>query len=175
MTWLRIEDGFVEHPKVIDLSDRAFRLHMAALCHCARNLTDGFLSERALRVTCALTSASRKHVVELRDVGLWLQLETGWEIKDFLDYNPDAQTVKELREKRREAGRIGGERSGEARRQANAQANASSFASSKRPSNRVQPRPVPNPELRALHVAVASDEAESPTFEAPKDIVKEMP
>ena len=43
MAWLRIDDGFVEHPKVYDLSDRSFRLHVAAHCYSARNLTDGVL------------------------------------------------------------------------------------------------------------------------------------
>ena len=41
MTWLRIDDAMVDHPKIIGLSDGAFRLHITALCYCARHLTDG--------------------------------------------------------------------------------------------------------------------------------------
>ena len=140
--WFRLDGDFVEHPKVMDLSDRAFRLHVAGLCYATRNLTDGILADRAVKVVCALTAATRKHVVELRDAGLWVALENGYEIKDYLDYNPDAETLKELRDKRREAGRLGGIRSGESRRskqqnteapgeakdEASAEANASRFA-----------------------------------------------
>lgn len=97
MTWLRIEDGFVEHPKISDLSDRAFRLHMAGLCYCARNLTDGLLTVRATKVVCALANASRRQLVELRDAGLWLPEGEGWLIRDYLEYNPPAEEVKRRR------------------------------------------------------------------------------
>lgn len=123
--WFRLNGNFAEHPKVMDLSDRAFRLHVAALCHTTRNLTDGFLSDLSVKVACALTMATRRHVVELRDAGLWIPLEEGWEIKDYSVYNPPAADLKELSDKRREAGRKGGLRSA-ANRQANRQASASS-------------------------------------------------
>lgn len=41
MTWMRLDVGFPEHPKVIGLSDAAFRLHVSAMCYARRNLTDG--------------------------------------------------------------------------------------------------------------------------------------
>lgn len=94
VSWLRIDDSFAEHEKIIDLSDKAFRLHIVGMCYCARNLTDGRLTDRAIKVVCAVTSASRRHIVELRDATLWVPLEDGWQIKDYLDYNPDAAAVK---------------------------------------------------------------------------------
>lgn len=110
MSWLRVDDGFVENPKIIELSDRAFRLHMAGLCFCARNLTDGLLTDRAVRGVCALTSATRKHIAELVQAGVWLEHGGRFEIKDFLDYNPAAETAKRLRAERSAAGRRGAEK-----------------------------------------------------------------
>lgn len=45
MTWARLDDHFPDHPKVAPLSDAAFRLHVAGICHAARLLTDGLLAE----------------------------------------------------------------------------------------------------------------------------------
>jgi hypothetical protein len=102
VSWLRIDDGFAEHPKVVELSDRAFRLHVAALCFCTRNLTDGVLSDRSVKVVCALTSSTKKHVGELREAGLWIAIPDGFTVKDFLEYNPSAEKVKEDRASARE-------------------------------------------------------------------------
>lgn len=126
--WFRLNGDFAEHPKVIDLSDRAFRLYISGLCYTARNLTDGFLSDRAVKVVCALCLAQRRHIVELRDAGLWIVNDDGFDVKDYLIYNPSAETMKGLRDQRREAGRKGGLESGKTRRanKASGEANASS-------------------------------------------------
>lgn len=114
MTWLRIDDCFAEHPKVQDLADRSFRLHVVAMCYCARNLTDGIITARSLRIIAAIVGTSRvtANVKQLVDAGLWLPLDDdAYEVKDFLDYNPPRATVKkkqaEISEKRRDAGRRG--------------------------------------------------------------------
>lgn len=107
MSWLRIDDGFVEHEKVIGLSDRAFRLHMGALCFCARNLTDGRLNSASIRMVSGLVSATKKHVSELETAGLWLPNADGFEVKDYLEYNMDAETAKALKKRRSDAGKLG--------------------------------------------------------------------
>lgn len=97
MPWVRLDDGFDDHPKILDLSDQAYRLHVGALCFCARTLTDGFVSEGALR-----RLVNGGHVAELVDAGLWEIGDGGWWIHDFLDYNQSADQVLEEREKARE-------------------------------------------------------------------------
>lgn len=97
MPWVRLDDGFDDHPKILDLSDQAYRLHVGALCFCARTLTDGFVSEGALR-----RLVNGGHVSELVDAGLWEAGDGGWWIHDFLDYNQSAEQVLEEREKARE-------------------------------------------------------------------------
>lgn len=104
VTWVKLDDGFIEHAKVEGLSDRAFRLHVAGLCHCAKNTTDGLVTAPSLRSLCGRLKATRKHVAELVDVGLWIEHEArdGHLIWDFLEFNPSAAEVKEKREQARE-------------------------------------------------------------------------
>jgi hypothetical protein len=104
VSWLKIDDGFAEHPKIQDLADRTFRLHVVAMCYCARNLTDGVVSERSLRVIAAIIGAARvtRNVEQLVSAGLWIPVGGGHRIKDFLEYNPTAERVKEERLRNRE-------------------------------------------------------------------------
>ena len=141
--WLKLDDGFAENSKIETLSDRAFRLHVTAMCYCAKNLTDGYISERGARVCGVLANNSRpmRNVSELVEKGLWHAVDGGWEINDYLEYNPTSEEAKALRRKRSEAGRKGGLT--RARRQANAQASASSTSPSTSLSE-FQPRPVPS-------------------------------
>lgn len=112
MVWVKLDDGFPEHLKVQGLSDRAFRLHIMALCFCARNLTDGRLSGKDVRVLGAILDASVTRAVDdLVAVELWHRTATGYEINDYLEFNPSAEKVRgdrrELSKKRREAGTKG--------------------------------------------------------------------
>lgn len=103
MTWVKVDDTFPDHPRVIGLTDGAFRAHVTALCWAARHLTDGSIPSSALRVI-----GDRKHAQELQTAGLWSKTDHGWAIRDYLDYNPSREEVEDKRNKRREAGRIGG-------------------------------------------------------------------
>ena len=112
MSWLRIDDGFADNVKVSELSDRAFRLHVEALCYCSRNLTDGWLLPKTVKVLTAGIGATRKHVDELIEKGLWLNSQGGgFTVNDYLEYNPSAEQVKATRKdlsaKRSDAGRKG--------------------------------------------------------------------
>ena len=100
MTWAKLDDQFVEHPRISPLSDKAFRLHVAAICHASRKLTDGHISATDIRILQALTRARTKHIEELLASGVWTANGgSGWVIRDYLDYNPPADQVKERRRK----------------------------------------------------------------------------
>jgi hypothetical protein len=149
--------NFVEHSKVMPLSDRAFRLHVAGLCHATRNLTEGYLSTIAVRSATALTRATGRHVIELEGSGLWIAVDGGWQIKDYLNYNPTAEELKELSNKRREAGRKGGLASA-AKRQASASSKPEASATANR-SNHVTQQDV---EPKAVRAGLAVVEVEQP-------------
>ncbi|MCU1483672.1 MAG: hypothetical protein JWN67_418 [Actinomycetia bacterium] len=97
MTWAKLDDGFVDHPKVDPLSDGAFRLHVAGIVMCSRLLTDGFVAHD--RATRLVPRFKKSQLGELEAAGLWVRVEGGWLIHDYLDFNPGAEQVKADRAK----------------------------------------------------------------------------
>lgn len=163
MSWLRLDDEFAENPKIAPLSDRAFRFHVAALCVCAAKLTDGKMSRKAVRVLAAtLEVDAKRRTVELEQAGLWIAGEDGWQINDYLDYNPSAEEVRAKREARAEAGRRGGIASGEAR--ANAQANGEANASAPAQANHEPPSPpIPKDQEHSQPLTYSGDDPNEQT------------
>jgi hypothetical protein len=49
MSWLRIDDGFSEHHKIAELTDREFRVWIRVLCYSARNPNKTGRLSRAMR------------------------------------------------------------------------------------------------------------------------------
>lgn len=95
MVWVKIDDHFTDNPKIEKLSDRAFRLHVAGLCYCGANLTDGFVPDD--RVRRLLPSVTKRMVAELVECNVWLPADGGYEIKSFLEYNPSKAKVDQDR------------------------------------------------------------------------------
>lgn len=99
MTWLKIDDRFAENPKVSALRDEAFRLHVAALCYCARNLTDGFVPSHVPPMLVANVGDSPGELVA---AGLWHEIDGGWEIHNYLEHNPTRAKVEDERNRESE-------------------------------------------------------------------------
>lgn len=99
MVWVKLDDGFALHPKVIALSDLAFRCHISAMCWSGRYLTDGFIPSAV---------APAEPVAELVASGLWESRVSGWQIHDWHLYQPSRQEVEQALEQKRSAGRAGG-------------------------------------------------------------------
>jgi hypothetical protein len=83
VAWLRLDDKFAQHPKVADLSDRAFRVHVVTMLYCTEYATKGRIPRPALR----LAGAGPKTVNELVDAGVWEQAGEELEVHDFAIYN----------------------------------------------------------------------------------------
>lgn len=104
MSWLRLDDGFCRNRKLARLSDRAFRLHVSALCECASQLTDGAVDAGML---AALPNAPRGRALqstiqELLDAGLWEENGNDYAVHDFLDWNPSGSDVRAKRDAAKE-------------------------------------------------------------------------
>jgi hypothetical protein len=84
------------------LSDRAFRLHVSAICWCAENLTDGHISDRELTLVANIRGIKATAKL-LEEAGVWDRTDEGWVIHDYLDYNPSREQV--LLERKRNAER----------------------------------------------------------------------
>ena len=115
--FFKLHNGFPEHPKAIELSDKAFRQLIEAWCYCSRNLNDGRLSKAQF-----LKLFSAKSRKELLSVGFVMEFENGYEMHDYLEHQQSAEQVENRRNKRAAAGSMGG------RAKANGLASASSHA-----------------------------------------------
>lgn len=96
MTWVRLDDGFADHPKVMSLGrDRlaCIGVHVAALCYCARHLTDGL-------VPASFAAQFPDRLVDrLVWAGLWEEADGPYGVKDFLihdylTYNPSRESIE---------------------------------------------------------------------------------
>ena len=100
MAWVRIHDGAMTHPKVVGLSDRAFRLWVWGLSYSQQHLTDGLIP------AAAIPSRLGRAATILSIVGLWdARDEGGFTIHDYLDWNDGKDLVvrKRLEAKERMA------------------------------------------------------------------------
>jgi hypothetical protein len=99
MSWVRLDDGFADHPKIRKLSTTAFAVHVWALCHCGRHLTDGWVAFEAL-AGCpwvSKRSALNRAVGMLEVAGVWVREDGGYRIHDYDQYQPNRASVLEKR------------------------------------------------------------------------------
>ena len=101
MTWVKIDDGFPDHPKVFGLSDLAFRVHISALCYSGKYLTDGFLP---MALVSRFANGKMKVISELTDAGLWdTEVENnGFRIHDYLVHQSSKEQVESEKRANRE-------------------------------------------------------------------------
>jgi hypothetical protein len=109
MTWANFDDQFPKHPKVVGLTDAAFRLHTSGICYCAQFRTDGVISAEV--VPLLVPRFRSRSVDELLDRRLWVPRDVDYEIHDYLQWNRSRAQIDEERTRiqkvRSEAGRKG--------------------------------------------------------------------
>lgn len=104
MPWVRLDEHFPSHRKVRPLTDAAFRLHVSGICWAARHLTDGFIPQMELPYVSDVRNPE-KAVTALEHRCLWIPGPLGWQINDYLEYNPPATEVEKARSERVEKAR----------------------------------------------------------------------
>lgn len=93
MAWVRIDDSFPDHPKAVQAGPMACWLYVCSIAYANRYLTDGFIPER--QIWRLIDSDDAEALADaLIDAGLWEQAENGYQIHDYLDYQPSAERVK---------------------------------------------------------------------------------
>ena len=156
MTWIKIDDSFPDHPKIIGLSNEAFRTHIHGLCYCGRFLTDGFIPFAALEKI-----GSREAVKQLIEAGLWVEEGSagGYLIYGYLDHQTSKKQVEEKRESMRERQKRYRERA----KEDNAVTNAEVIEPEYRIQNtevRIQNTDITAKELPAIRVKSAKESVE---------------
>jgi hypothetical protein len=135
MSWFKIDDQSAFHPKVMAAGNEAWGAFCRMGAYSSAHLTEGFIP-----VSIAMAITTRKVVVKLIEAGLLHESPGGYDIHDYLVYNPTAEAEKAKRQARAEAGRKGGLHSSQAKQQAKGQAIASANGEAK-----FNPVPVPVP------------------------------
>jgi hypothetical protein len=96
MAWVRIHDGAMTHPKVVGLSDKAFRLWVWGLSYAQQHLTDGLLTADAI------PTRFRRAIDVLVTRKLWETHDVGYKIHDYLTWNDSRELVLSKRGAARE-------------------------------------------------------------------------
>ena len=84
MPWFKVDDGFHGHPKVVELSLAAVGIWTLAGSWCAKYLTDGVITLRAIE----RMEGDEALALELVARGLWLEIASGFMFKDWAEYQP---------------------------------------------------------------------------------------
>jgi hypothetical protein len=115
MAWVKLDDRFPQHPKILQISSQAFRLYITGLCYASLYQTDGKLLSTCISLlaeTFHEPSLEETHppewIEELVRVGLWEKVDKGYQIHDYLEYNLSKENREELAKTKAESGRLGG-------------------------------------------------------------------
>ncbi len=123
MAWIRIEDSIFRNRKIVELPPNSKLLLIGSLCHCADQMTDGFIATGAAKATAGLLGVPWTAHKPLVDGGLWHKAEGGFMVHDYLDYQPSSQQERQRREaeadRKRRWREANARRSGEAADQRN--------------------------------------------------------
>lgn len=156
MSWVKLDDNFPDHAKILAAGAAAGWLWVCGLAYCNRQKRrDGFIPAAKVRTLYPMPAA-KKCAENLEKVGLWERIEGGYRVHDYHDYQPTQEQVDALKAVRSRAGRLGGR----SKRQANTKQTPSKHqAVEKLPreanANPV-PVPVPVPERTDLELSLAS-------------------
>jgi hypothetical protein len=101
VTWTKIDGDFHSHPKVRAVGNKAVGVYVRELSWSNAYGTDGRIVPADLSVFGA-TLVDAKALVR---AGLWDVADGGWQVHDFADYQPTAESVNGHRSKRSEAAR----------------------------------------------------------------------
>lgn len=117
MAWVRIDENFAQHPKVVRAGPLGMAMHIAALCYSNRHLTDGFVLKQIVKHLLDLDGLSMRGNLDadwsmiaedLVAAGLWEEAPGGWHIHDYLDFQPSKSDI----DKKKQAGSKGGKAKG---------------------------------------------------------------
>lgn len=142
MSFLLLDDGFAEHPKLRALDDASFRAHVRALLYCKAHQTDLFLPDAE-----AVDLAGRRVTRKLVTAGLWRPIAGGYAVSDFLVKTYTAAQIEARRKAQSSGGKLGnlirwGDAERDAERDADRDARGRHAARQKRYREKLKSRPV---------------------------------
>jgi hypothetical protein len=103
MTWGKVDDKLWGHPKWMATPAPARGLWISALSWCMDQDSDGIVPRHVL----PFLGSTPRHANALVTSGLWEATDGGWQFHDWLEYQPDAASVKAKREAESDGGKRG--------------------------------------------------------------------
>jgi len=96
VAWVKIDDNFADHPKIASAGPLGMALQVAALCYCNRYLTDGFIPRAMAPRLVYFEGFAEPHdvITRLIEVGIWIEVEGGYRIHDYLEYQPSKADIE---------------------------------------------------------------------------------
>jgi fermentation-respiration switch protein FrsA (DUF1100 family) len=85
--WVRLDVDYFRNPKMQAVGLRGRALHLAGVCYCAAQLTDGHIPDVAVAGLLADAHVPRSTVRALTDAALWIRVEDGYLVHDFVEMN----------------------------------------------------------------------------------------
>lgn len=102
MTWAKVDDRFHSHRKTREAwhaSHASIGLHFLAMSYSAGQMTDGWIECGFVNEKLPNRRERDRAVSALEAAGLWERHESGWQIHDWLDYNPSRAEILAKRRK----------------------------------------------------------------------------
>lgn len=110
MSWVKIETGYLRHPKMLGLPHTAQLVHLASILWTAEHLQDGYVPSTAVRQLFDSISAQnahrRRYEQMLIDRGLWERAIGGIIVHDFAKHNAPSLRANVERERELSAERV---------------------------------------------------------------------
>ena len=104
MSWVKLDDRIFLNPKFRAASDGARLLYFSGLCFAAQSESDGLILDDDLPVAGAYARAKdvAKAADELVGIGLWERMHNGYQIHDYLEFQPSRAYLAAERKRKRE-------------------------------------------------------------------------
>lgn len=113
MPWIKLDDQWMNHPKIIKAGRDARDLWLASLTWCGQYLTDGYFPTELLPNLCVVAGVDvancQTFASTLLEVCLWEMIDGQYHVHDYLDYNPSKEQAEATKMARTEAGKHGGD------------------------------------------------------------------
>lgn len=105
MTWVKLDDSFHSHPKprqAWGISKASIGLHAFALAYAGHYETDGAIPGWFVESVIPDGEERQGALDALLTSGLWQRVGDGYEVHDFLDFNPSHQSLVDKRKRDRD-------------------------------------------------------------------------
>lgn len=122
--WIKLDDGFATHPKILEAGILAQAIQVRAICYAHQNQTDGLIPFNAVPLLLiglerigieTATSELAAFGVDAEEVdwpahmlkhGLWEQTDRGYLVHNYLKWNPSKKQIEVLKKKQSAGGKI---------------------------------------------------------------------